>query len=137
GRFEKKRGAIRHPGFSGLVHHKPGSAAYANNGMYTLLRREFSYAAVQGLGLVAKLEHFTQHGNAPLGGNTTKQLQHGAYCLGVRVVAIVDNRYSVAFETLAAHLSGGKRPDGLAQPVRRNVQSPANGNRGQDITHAM
>ena len=68
-RVEKKRGAVRHPAFHGLVDHEAGSAAYADNGMNTLLRGESSNAAVQGLGLSAKLEHFAQHGNAPPGGS--------------------------------------------------------------------
>ena len=55
GRIEKKRGAVRHPGFDGFIHHEPGSAAYADNGMNALFRGESSNAAVQGLGLAAKL----------------------------------------------------------------------------------
>src|SRR5689334_21235615 len=75
-RIEKERGAVRHPGLHGFVNHEAGSAAYANDGMNTLLSRESANAAVQGLGLAAKLEHFAQHGYAPPGLDSPKNFQH-------------------------------------------------------------
>src|SRR5690349_12188302 len=89
-RRKKVRGADRRSRLYSLVNCKAGSAAYADHGVNAPLRSKSSNAAVKGLGLTAKFEHFAQHGDSPAGGNPGKQFQHGTHRFGIRVVAIVN-----------------------------------------------
>ncbi len=45
--------------------------------------------AVQTSGLGAEFEHFTQYGDAALGGRGAQHIDHRFGCLGVGVVAII------------------------------------------------
>ena len=65
GSVEERRGAARQSRCDSFVHYPASGAAYADDGMNTLLRGESSDVAVQGPGLAAKLQHFSEHGNAP------------------------------------------------------------------------
>src|SRR6185437_4360007 len=62
-RIKKERGAVRHSGVNGALHHPPCGAADAHKSINSLLRCEFSNLAVQIRGLSAKLQHLPKHGD--------------------------------------------------------------------------
>src|SRR6185312_4343578 len=112
-------------------------AAYANDGINALPRDESSQTAVQSLGLWAKLQHFSEHGDTARGRSIPKQLQHGAHGFGISVVTVVDNRDAVDAGLLAAHFAGRERADSVAQSLRRDAEGACGGDAGENVRDAV
>jgi hypothetical protein len=82
---------------------------------------------MQRLGPTAEFEHLAQHCDLSPRRDVPQHVQHSADCVGIRVIAIVDNVDAVAREPLAPHLSGLERAHGLDGIFGFNSEKTRNG----------
>src|SRR4051794_17713115 len=120
GIFEKKRGVAGQASGYRRLHQETGVAAYPNKHSYPAPGRIETYLPVQRLGPMSEFEHLAQHGDSPLCRNIPQHFQHSADCIGIRVIAIVDNFDTIAREPLPAHLAWRERTHSVSRCGRIN-----------------
>src|SRR5579883_2142639 len=105
--LEKKRGVGPKACTRGCVQRATGRAAYSNEHIYPPLRCVLTDTAVQRLGPNrAKFKHLPQNCDPPPRRNIGEDIQHGANCVWIGVVAIVIHQNTPVMEAAPPHFSG-------------------------------
>ncbi len=92
---------------------------------------------MQRLSPAAEFEHLAQNRDPTRGGRVSQHVQHGVGRIRVGVVAIVKNLDAADHEALAAHFSGLKISNSVAQTIGRDSVLARHRDPGEDVGDAV